>query len=120
MSGGLVWGKKCTAVLLGRSTRSVQVLSIEVALHAAGDSCPGMELPWCMCDGRNMRAGVQRARSREVFGCDPVECMGAVYSRADSRLSTRMHGECMGGNPHVDRGLTTQIHSRGSRKKEGR
>ena len=39
-----------------------------------------------------MRAGVQHARSREVFGCEPVECMGAV----DSRLSTRMHRECMG------------------------
>jgi len=43
-----------------------------------------------------MRAGVQSARSREVFGCDPGECMGEVYSRADSRLSTRMHRECMG------------------------
>ena len=43
-----------------------------------------------------MREGVQSARSREVFGCEPVECMGAVYSRADSRLSTRMHRECMG------------------------
>ena len=37
------------------------------------------------------------ARSREVFGCEPVECMGAVYSRADRKLSTRMQGECMGG-----------------------
>jgi hypothetical protein len=97
----------------------MQALSIEVALHAAGDSCPGMELPWCMCDGRNMRADVQRARSREVFGCE-AECMGTVYSRADSRLSTRMHGECMGENPYVDRGLSTQIHSRGSLEKEGR
>jgi hypothetical protein len=44
-----------------------------------------------------MRAGVQCARSREVFGCDQVECMGAVYSRADRKLSTRMQGECMGG-----------------------
>jgi hypothetical protein len=43
-----------------------------------------------------MRAGVQRARSREVFGCDPGECMGTVYLSADSRLSTRMHRECMG------------------------
>ena len=92
MSGGLVWGKKCTAVLLGRSTRSVQALRTEVAPHAAGISCPGMDRPWCMCEGRSMRAGVQRARSREVFGCEPVECMGAV----DSRLSTRMHRECMG------------------------
>jgi hypothetical protein len=72
-----------------------------------------------MCDGRKMRARVQRARSREVFGCEPVECMGAVYSRADSRLSTQMHGKCMGKNPHVDRGLSTQIHARGSRRKEG-
>ena len=88
MSGGLVWGKKCTAVLPGLSMRSVQALSIEVALHAAGDSCPGMELPWCMCDRRKMRAGVQRARSREVFGCEQVECMGAVYSRADRKPST--------------------------------
>ena len=63
-----------------------------------------------------MRAGVQHARSREVFGCEPVECMGAVYSHADSRLSTRMHVECM-EDPHVDRGLSTQIHSRGSRKR---
>ena len=96
MSGGLVWGKKCTAVLLGRSTRSVQALRIEVAPHAAGNSCPGMFRPWCMYDGRSMHAGVQRARSREVCGCKPVVCMGAVYSRADSRLSTRMHRACMG------------------------
>ena len=64
-----------------------------------------------------MRSGVQRTRSREVFGGEQVECMGAVYSRADSRLSTRMHGECIGENPNVDRGLSTQIHSRGSRKR---
>ena len=70
-----------------------------------------------MYDGRSVHAGVQRARSREVFGCDPVECMGAVYSRADSRLSTRMHGECIGEKPYVDRGLSTQIHSRGSLKR---
>ena len=100
--------------------RSVQALRIEVAPHAAGNSCPGMFRPWCMYDGRSMHAGVQRARSREVCGCKPVVCMGAVYSRADSRLSTRMHGECMGESPHVDRGLSTKIHSRGSRKKEGR
>ena len=49
-----------------------------------------------MCERRSVHAGVQRARSREVFGCEPVECMGAVYSRAGSRLSTRMQGECMG------------------------
>jgi hypothetical protein len=46
-----------------------------------------------------MRVGVQRARSREVFGCEPVKGMGAsaVYSRADRELSTRRQGECMGG-----------------------
>ena len=115
MSGGLVWGKKCTAVLLGRSAFSVQALRIEVAPHAAGISCSVN--PWSICEGRNMRAGVQGARSREVFGCEPVECMGAVYSRADSRLPTRMHGECIGEKPYVDRGLSTQIHSRGSRKR---
>ena len=98
----------------------MQALSIEVALHAAGDSCPGMELPWCMCETLSMRASVQHARIIEVFGCELVECMGAVYSCVDSRLSTRMHGECMGENPHVDRGLSTQIHSRGSLEKEGR
>jgi hypothetical protein len=87
VSGGLVWGKKCTAVLLGLSTRSVQSLRIEaVAPHAAGISCSVD--PWCMCEGRSMRAGVQRARSREVFGCEPGECMGAVYSHADRKLST--------------------------------
>jgi hypothetical protein len=37
-----------------------------------------------------------RARSREVFGCGPVECMGAGYSHADRKLSTLMQGECMG------------------------
>jgi hypothetical protein len=117
VSGGRVWGKKCTAFLLGRSTRSVQALRIEVAPHAASNSCPGMYPPWCMYDRRSMRASVQHARIIEVFWCDPVECMGAVYSRADSRLSTRMHGWCMGKNPHVDRGLSTQIHARGSRKR---
>ena len=96
MSGGLVWGKKCTAVLLGLSARSVQAMRTEVAPHAAGISCPGMDRPGCMCERSSMREGVQSARSREVFGCEPVECMGAVYSRADSRLSTLMHRECMG------------------------
>ena len=38
----------------------------------------------------------QYACGRRVFGCDQVECMGTVYSRADSRLSTRMPRECMG------------------------
>jgi hypothetical protein len=109
--------KKCTAVLLGRSTRNVQALRVEVAPRTAcGRSCaPGLCRP--MCEWRSVRAGVQDARSREVFGCEQVECMGAVYSRADSRLSTRMHGECMGENPYVDRELSTQIHSRGLRKR---
>jgi len=100
--------------------RSVQALRIEVAQHAPGISCPGMDRPWCMCETLSMRASVQHARIIEVFGCEQVECMGAVYSCVDSRLSTRMHGECMGESPHVDRGLSTKIHSRGSRKKEGR
>ena len=43
-----------------------------------------------------MRVGVQRTRSREVFGGKPVECMGVVYSHADRKLSTRMQAECMG------------------------
>ena len=51
-----------------------------------------------------MRAGVQHARSREVFGCEPVECMGAVYSRAGSRLSAQMHGWCMGQEIRTWRG----------------
>jgi len=88
VSGGLVWGKKCTAVLLGRSTRSVQALRIEVAPHAAGISCPGMDRPWCMCEGLSMRVSVQHAHIIEVFGCDPGECMGAVYSHADRKPST--------------------------------
>ena len=97
VSGGLVWGRKCTA-LLGRSARSLQELGAEVAPRAAGRSCSsGMDRPYCMCERRNMRVGVQRAHSREVFGCEPVECMGAVYSRTDRKLSTRMQGECMGG-----------------------
>ena len=50
-----------------------------------------------------MRAGVQRARSREVFGCEPVECMGAVYSRADSRLSTCMGREYARGQRAIDK-----------------
>ena len=83
--------------------RSVQALRIEVAQHAAGISCPGMDRPWCMCERRSMRAGVQRALSREVFGCEPVECMGAVYSRADSRLSTCMGREYARGQRAIDK-----------------
>jgi hypothetical protein len=65
-----------------------------------------------------MRSGVQRTRSREVFGGEQVECMGAVYSRADRKLSTLRQGECIGCEyVHVDRELSTQIQSRGSRKR---
>ena len=67
---------------------SVQALRTEVAPHVAGISCPGMDRPWCMCEGRSMRASVQHTRIIEVFGCEPGECMGAVYSRADRKPST--------------------------------
>jgi hypothetical protein len=50
-----------------------------------------------MCERRNVRVGVQRTLSREVFGCESVEGMDPVYSRADRKLSTLMQGECMGG-----------------------
>ena len=43
-----------------------------------------------------MRTSVQHARIIEVFGCGPVECMGAGYSHEDRKLSTRMQAECMG------------------------
>jgi len=43
-----------------------------------------------------MCAGVQRTRSREVFGGWQVECMGAVYSHADKKIifadAWRVHG----------------------------
>ena len=77
MSGGLVWGKKCTAVLLlGRSMRSVQELRIEVAQHAAGISCPGMDRPWYVrgaqyareCPARAHHRSV-RVRTGRVYGC---------------------------------------------------
>ncbi len=78
VSGGLVWGKKCTAVLIGSTT---QGLRAEVAPRAACRSCaPGIDRPYFMCESRSMRADVQGARSREVFGCEPGECMGDVYS----------------------------------------
>ena len=49
-----------------------------------------------------MRVGVQRTRSREVFGGGPVECMGVVYLHTDRKLSMLMQGECMGaGYGHV-------------------
>jgi len=50
-----------------------------------------------MCERRNVRVGVQCEHSREVFGCEPVEGMREVYSHADRKPSTRMQGECMGG-----------------------
>ena len=48
-----------------------------------------------------MRVGVQRTRSREVFGGGPVECMGAVYLHVDRRLSMLMQGECMGAGTYT-------------------
>ena len=50
----------------------------------------------CVFERSSIRMGVQRTRSREVFGGKPVECMGVVYSHADRKLSMLMHGECMG------------------------
>ena len=98
VSGGLVWGKKCAAVLLGRTAHGLQEAYAEVAPRAAGRSCAlGISRP-NVCERRSMRAGVQRARNREVFGCGPVECMGAVYLHADRELSTRMQEECMGAS----------------------
>ena len=71
MSGGLVWGKKCAAVLLGRVANGLQDPCAEVAPRAAGRSwAPGISRP-----------NVCERRSREVFGYELVECMGAVYSR---------------------------------------
>ena len=68
-----------------------------------------------------MRAGVQGARSREVFGCEPVECMGAVYSRVDRKLSTRMQGEYMGGEyVHVKTEIYRHRYKLEARWKEGR
>jgi hypothetical protein len=88
VSGGLVWGKKCAAVLLGRTAHGLQEPCAEVAPRAAGRNWePGMVTTY-VCERRSMRSGVQRTRSREVFGGDQVECMGAVYSRADRKLST--------------------------------
>ena len=95
MSGGLVWGKRCTAVLLGRTAHGLQETCAEVAPRAAGRSwAPGISRPH-VCESRSIRAGVQRACSREVFGCGPVECMGEVYLHADRELSTLMQREYM-------------------------
>ena len=122
VSGGLVWGKKCTAVLPGRSARSLQDLCAEVAPRAAGRSCtPGIDHPYGMCERCSMRAGVQRARNREVFGCGQVECIGAAYSRSDRKLSTRMQGECMGGEyVHVKTESYQHRYKIEARGKEGR
>ena len=88
MSGGLVWGKKCAAVLLGRTEHDLQETCSEVAPRAAGRSCAsGISRPY-VCE----------RLSREVCGCGPVECMGAVYLHADRELSTRMQEECMGAS----------------------
>ena len=58
--------------------RRLQELRAEVAPRAAGRICaPGRDRPYFMCERRSM--GVQRARSRKVFGCEPGECMGVVY-----------------------------------------
>ena len=117
VSGGLVWGKKCAAVLLGRTAHGLQELCAEVASRAAVRSCtPGISCPY-VCERRSMRTDIQRSRSREVFGCSQVECMGTVYLRTDRKPSTRMQGECMGKYVHVDRELSTQIQSRDSQKR---
>ena len=101
MSGGLVWGKKCDAVLLGRAAHGLQGPCAEVAPRAVCRSCaPGMGHPY-VCESRSMRVGVQRTRSREVFGGGPVECMGAVYLHVDRRLSMLMQGECMGAGTYT-------------------
>jgi len=98
-------------------SHGLQELCAEVASLAAGRSCaPGISCPY-VCERRSMCAGVQRAHSREVFGCGQVECMSTVYWRADRKPSTRMQGECMGEYVHVDRELSTQIQSRGSLKR---
>ena len=68
-----------------------------------------------------MRSGVQRARSREVFWCKQVECMGAVYSRADRKLSTLMQGECMGSEyVHVKTESYRHRYKLEVRRKKGR
>ena len=89
MSGGLVWGKQCAVVLLGRTAHGLQEPCAVVAPRAAGSSCaPGMGRPY-VCERRSMHA-VQRTRSRQVFSVGQVECMGAVYLHADRKLSTLM------------------------------
>jgi hypothetical protein len=65
VSGGLVWGKKCAAILLGRTEHDLQELCTEVAPRAAGKNCvSGTDRPH-VCERRSMCAGVQRPRSRE-------------------------------------------------------
>ena len=68
MSGGLVWGKKCVAVLLGHAAHGLQEPCAEVAPRTACRSWgPGIGHPY-VCESHGMRAGVQRTRIREVFG----------------------------------------------------
>jgi hypothetical protein len=114
VSCGLVWGKKCDAVLLGRTTRSLQELCAEVAPRATRRSCTqGIDRPYCMCERRSMRI-------REVFRCGSVECMGAVYSFADRELSSLMQGECMGGEyVHVKTESYRHRYNLEARRKEG-
>ncbi len=82
---------------------------------------PGIERLYFKCERRSMRAGVQHTRSREVFGCGLVECMGAVYSRTDRKLSTRMQGEYMGGEyVHVKTEIYRHRYNLEARGKEGR
>ena len=97
------------AVCRGRTTRSLQELG-------AGDGSSRN-----VCESRSMRVGVQRTRSREVFGGGQVECMGAVYLRSDRKLSTRMQGEYMGGEyVHVKTEIYRHRYNLEARGKEGR
>ena len=67
-----------------------------------------------------MRTSVQHARIIEVFGCGPVECMGAGYSHEDRKLSTRMQGEYMGGEyVHVKTEIYRHRYNLEARGKEG-
>ena len=65
------------------------------AAHRSRTTRSCHQLPWNGSSVVYVREA-QYACGRRVFGCDQVECMGTVYSRADSRLSMRMHRECMG------------------------
>jgi len=120
VSGGLLWGEKCAAVLLGRTAHGLQEPCAEVAPRAAGRRCWPRISRQYVCESRSMRAGVQRARNREVFGCGPVECMGAVYLHADRELSTRMQEECMGASMCTWTESYRHRYNLESRGKEGR